>query len=98
MAGQRDRVNVVARALPAGERGAEDRGLREARGLVDLVERVLADQRRDLRDEIGPHSGDELPHPRLLAALSREQDGGGGGFKHTLTVALVSTPHKRFPP
>ena len=84
MPGEGDGINVIAYPLPAGERGAEDRRLREARGLVDARKGVLADERRDLAQEVGSHGGDELAHAGLLAALPGEQDGGWGGLEHTV--------------
>ncbi len=98
VAGERDRVDVTAHALPAGQRRAEDRGLRKARGRIDARERILADERRDLREEVGSHRRDELAHPGLLAALPWEEHGGLCRLKHTVTVAHPSSALNRCPP
>ena len=44
---------AASSADPAGERGAEDRGLREARVLVGARERILADELGDELEQVG---------------------------------------------
>src|SRR3954452_13071766 len=73
MAEQNLRVGVQLR--PAGQRGAEDRGLGEARGLLDALERVVADDLADREQQVGPQPRDLLAHAGDLAALPGEQIG-----------------------
>ena len=98
MAGQRDRVDVAAHARPARQRGAEDRGLREARGLLHAGKGVLTDELDRSIEQIGTYCRHEGAHIRGLAALSGEQDGGGAGIEHANTVASRVYAEQAFPP
>ena len=57
-------VDVAAQARPARQRGAEDRGLREARRLVDAGEGVLADELDCRFEQIGTYCRHEGAHIR----------------------------------
>ena len=47
---------------PAGDGGAEDGGLREARALVDALEGVLADELDDALEQVGELTRDVVAH------------------------------------
>ena len=90
-------VPSSARRVPAGEAGAEDRGLGEAGRLVGARERVLADERGDELEQVGRARRDEVAHVRRLAALAGEEDDRGSGVgdqAHTdnLSAAYASSP------
>src|SRR5215218_5698339 len=68
--------------MPAGHRGAEDRRLGEARGLVDAWERILADELDAAIEQIGELPRDVLAHVGGLGALAGKEQGDVGSRGH----------------
>jgi hypothetical protein len=68
--------------VPAGHRGAEDRGLGEARGFVDAGERVLPDELDAAIEQIGQLPRDVIAHVGGLGALAGKQQGNVGSRGH----------------
>ena len=102
--------DVVRQSAPAGDRGAEDRGLLEAGALVHARERILAHQLEAALEQLGAALGDVLAHLRGLRSLSGKEQGtrtvvrkaelartGGRNWFHadTLTSARVNSGKNR---
>jgi hypothetical protein len=87
MTRHRDGIEVVAKTCPHRERGTQNRRLREACGLLDARERILADELAGRVEQIGTDRGHQGSHVRCLAALSGEQGRGWTGIKHSHSMA-----------
>ena len=66
-------AHVAGQRPPAGDRGAEDRGLLEAGALLDARERILADELGAALEQVGGTLRDEIAHLGGLAPLAGEQ-------------------------